>query len=444
MIKKYITTALYSRLVDIILVVGAVMLCVAAQPYGDVYLYGDECYQNLQIRYYAESPMAPLSFYIGHLWSLAFGDNVLAMRHLQVLMYVVAIGIGCGYFYLRTRKRRMTSVLFAMLLLATKFWGMNIYGWDVGCYPFVMMCLVAALHYYHKPAMSSGLLLAVAYMLMTASRGSLGVALPFIVGLVFYCNRHNVRRAVAQLCCGTVLAAAVGVAILYMIYGSPGNFIDVCHIDNVVNGHAGAGLAKRMYMRLYITTMEVVNGWYLSAFALVCAFLIVKARRWNAAIWICSAIVMVMCFVSHVTMSSLYISCGTLQPIFFFVCLYGLYREVMYRDKLSIPFEIWIILLFAFLPMVGSDSFFVRVLVIPTLPVAFAYADRRIWPVVRVATVLLLICVGVGMARQLRVWHTNATCDAGELNTRMAGVMLEPPVVELNGERLRREYLPDA
>ncbi len=413
-----------NTVINVLFIVGSVALCIAMQPYGTVFAI-DECYQYLSVLHYKESPVAPLSFYIGHLWSLLFGNNVLSMRMLQVLMQIAAIGLGVVYFYRRTRDCRVASVLFATLLTASKFWSMNIYGWDVGSYPFIMLCLLAAIRYYHRPTMTAVLFLAFSFALMCLSRVTLLAGLPFVSGLVVWICRRRVRACVAQLLCGTVLGLIVVAAVLSLIYGSVGAYTDVCILDNIVNGHVGKSAFFRLYGRLYHTTLEVVAGWSIGVSALVCTYFIVKAKRWKPAIWIMSALAMAFVVSSLHSLSEYFYIFGAMHPVFFFLCFYGAYRAAMSGSKVNMPFENVIVLVVAMLPLVGSDSFLVRVLVLPVLPVVCATDYMRLRHIIRPLALVLLAGIAFCALRQMRGWHAVHTYDGALVASRMAGVKIE-------------------
>ena len=58
----------------------------------------DEAYQALNCRFYGDSPMAMLTFAIGHGWTSVFGDTLLSLRLLARLCYLVAGGLSRGGF----------------------------------------------------------------------------------------------------------------------------------------------------------------------------------------------------------------------------------------------------------------------------------------------------------------------------------------------------------
>lgn len=417
--------SIVNTVINALLIVGSVALCVAMQPYGLSYVCNDESYQYLSVLHYKESPVAPLSFYIGHLWSLLFGHTVLSMRMLQVVMQIAAIGLGAVYFYRRTRDSRVASVLFATLLTASKFWSMNIYGWDVGSYPFIMLCLLAAIRYYHRPTMTAVLFLAFSFALMCLSRVTLLAGLPFVAGLVVWRCRGRVRACVAQLLCAAVLGLIIVAAVLSLIYGSVGAYTDVCIPDNIVNGHIGKSALLRFYSRLYFTTLEVAGGWTIGVSALVCTYFIVKAKRWKSAIWIMAVLVLALtAFAMQAICAYTYVF-GALHPVFFFLCFFGVYKAGVSGSKVNMPFENVIVLVFALLPLVGSDSFLVRVLVLPVLPVVCATDYMRLRHIVRPLAFVLLAGIAICALRQMRGWHTVHTCDGALIASRMAGMKIE-------------------
>lgn len=410
-------------IINALLVIGSLALCIAMQPYGWD-LHDDEGYQYLSVLHYRESPLAPLTFYIGHLWSAVAGDNVLSFRYLQLLCQCVAIGMGVVWFYRRTKDSRMASLLFAMLILGTKLWAQNVYNWDTGAYPFIMLCLLATLAYNRRPDFRRGMALAAAWALMLASRLPLGVSLPFVIWLVMYKHRGHRGEWLWQLAAGTLVVALILLGLVYLIYGSFDSFIAAWSPDNIINGHLEAVSLQRHYIRFYLTSAQVAIAWGATVAALGCAYMLQKVKILKGWLWTFSIVAVSICQLGFFITAEFPIAYGTLQPLVFFLCFYGVYDAMRKGVKPSLPLSVVIVLVYIIIPMVGSDGFFERLLVLPTLPVVCAMTYARLKNIIRTVVILLLATAVIVSARQLKVWTSSLRIPGETVSERLQGTKI--------------------
>ena len=136
----------------------------------------DEAYQALNCRFDGDSPMAMLTFAIGHGWTSVFGDTLLSLRLLARLCYLVTVALPLWYFYRKTADAAWTFLLGAFMLALVQADHILFYGWDVGAFPFISALLVGLLCYLDRPTVARATVCGALCALMILSRVTTAVA----------------------------------------------------------------------------------------------------------------------------------------------------------------------------------------------------------------------------------------------------------------------------
>lgn len=362
----------------------------------------DECYQALSCARWREAPMAPLSFYIGHLWISAFGNSLLALRILQLLCQMAAVGIGTWYFLRRTRNIPAASLVFMTLASASQITSMYIYNWDTGAYFWTTLCFLSALLYLRRGTVGAGTLLGVATALMVASRVPLAVLLPVVAVAVV---RGRRSRWAPWVSLGSFIVSAA--VLVWLIYGSWCGLMDAWSPDNVITGHTDPVIFLR---GLATTVPRLVMEQLLPLVCIGGAWIALRRGRGVLAAVCASAVL--------VGLSMLYILpvrvfWGVWIPVVLMLCFKGRRVEGAHT---------WLLLCFCVAPAVGSDHLAERLLMLPLIPVALAWA----WTEVRRYTVpfctAMFSAIVVMSAAKYVYWVHEGACDASALNPRLAGL----------------------
>ncbi|MCM1067061.1 MAG: hypothetical protein NC418_05750 [Muribaculaceae bacterium] len=390
----------FSTIAGFLVAVAGTLAAYCLTPMGGL-MVDDECYQALATRSYMLSPMAPLTYFIGNIWTSLTSDTILSLRYFQLIFQAVAIGIGAAWCYRRTHSAAALSLtLFGALMVASKLWGMNIFNWDTGAYPFIMLCLVSTLAYSRRPDMPRALAMAGTWALATAARVPLAAALPFLAALVLWRHRLDMRTAARQLGAGALLALAILLALVLLIYGSFSALASAWDAENIINGHSPDHTAY-IYSRLRFTLICVGLEWYISIAILLSALAAWKARtRLQRVAATAAGTGFIFIVVSAVELNTGFdVLFGTLQPLTIGVCLVPAVASFMRRRPCRISMATAITLFFIALPAFGSDSFLERFFVIPVLPVACGLVYRRYGGPVRMICLFLTIAVAIAGAR---------------------------------------------
>lgn len=332
----------------------------------------DECYQALCVLNYKRSPLAPLSFFNGYMWLKFFGVTVLNLRILNLLCHLVAIGLGCWLFFRRTADKLWAAVVFMTLGTASQVWAMHIYNWDTGCYPFAMLCLVASLAFWRNPSWSRLSLLAVCAALFGLSRLPCIVCIPLLAVAVAVRYRGSSVSMCMRTLAFLALSLVVSVLCLLIIYGGPSGVAQAFSPDNIITGH-GVNDIERYLVRIKVITPQLAVLSILPLMFMSAAFVMANLRRHRRAI----------ALVLAVGVEAMLLFLFFLVPVHTFFCLLflpGVFLwlwPVMHRLPAtgcfcSPGYTGWLTLLFIVVPIIGSDGFQERFMVLPTIPVLAA------------------------------------------------------------------------
>ena|GEM_PF-2813635 len=231
---------------------------------------GDEGYMNLCIRDYQNSPLAMLTFYIGHLWTSLFGDSFLTIRRLGYAMGTLAILIGCTYYFQRTRKMLQAAFLFALGCAVMSLERFLIYNWDVGAYPYYALLAVLVIDDIRRPRIWKVIAAGFTMCMLAMSRIQLVILMPVFAVMVAMPVRRDLK-----MCAGHVLAYLLSVSVAFVLLtwvmcGSVSSYINAFSQDNIITGH---GLKDMMRTYYIFKDKFAVN---ISAFSLSLSVIIVS------------------------------------------------------------------------------------------------------------------------------------------------------------------------
>ena len=411
------------------LIAAALIISALNLPYICEMQEMDEFYQALaSTHYYQSSPLAPLSYYMGHVFTSVFGNTLLNLRVLMLLCSVASITLGLWYFYRRTRDGVMSSLLFFALLIASQIWGMNIYNWDTGCYPFVMCGMIASLAYLDRPTLRRAMLLAAAWALMLASRVTLGITLPFLIAEVVWCHRGDRRKWMRQLACGAAVALTVLAALTLLIYGSFGALADAWAPENIITGHLEGH--RRHLDRITQTGMIVILNGYVAVTAAV--FTLLSARVKRGRIWL-AAVAAVVMYATIYGIQKIYgteIRFNIFLPITLAACFYPLYRKWQRSERAGFMPRELLMLMFVLCTWPGSDGYLERPMSLSAMPVVLTLCYPQLRRYMHTLGAYLCLAVVLGLMNHLPAYRTQSDFSFGEKYRRVANVYTNQEVRE--------------
>lgn len=423
----HITHNLLSSKVFIVLVV----ICSVVIPFHDVFyrdIVNDEVFMALNVRHYEDSPMAPLTFYLGHIAISLFGDKIITLRILKYLLYFVTIGFSCIFFYKVTGKGKVSWYLFALFALTSTIASMDIYNWDTGSYPFLVLTLISTLAYNHKRNLIYSSMMGICCGLMIASRIPTAVGVPFII-LLISLNHDSFAQKLRYASVYLITLLITLWLLMLLIYGSPNGLLGAWSDDNFITGHGlGSAAVSRMTEGVKWILLPVALAWMLAYGCFLSTIVALRLRQHRYVVIAIMGIAIALFARSFAHYDWTAHMCLWQLPAFVFLFLPQLSRLFVTdkgKEVAKINLDQWILLLFALLPGVGSDVFLERLapMVLMPLILAYIYPSRR-----RLVTVYCgFMCIAVITMIHYRIKERNeeSRVDVSAIHPRLAGVQFK-------------------
>lgn len=355
------------------------------------YYDGDETYQSLCVRMYEKAPMGLLVFYLGNVWTEIFGFTVINLKILVSIEILLAVGLTSYYLYRLTRNKILTGLAFLLACILMKLFAFSLYGWDSGTYLFdaIAICLMVSL--LTRPTGIKFLVLGVDIGLMTLGRLPSGIMLPlaivvFIVAAKMKEVRFNLVKASLLIFTGW---CATVVALLFLILGSPAEYVNALVEGNVVTGHSPLEDGTRLFKRLafILTRSSIVTFPGLGCLLLACVyprFRHPRNRRLVLLCWWCFCIIF-MANILDSNYSIIFMRMQTFPALhggdfvvgFGMMLAYPIYLMFKRRKNLpSVDIKLWAIVSVMFAMAFGSDAYFQRMTVALAVPVIIGLLVR--------------------------------------------------------------------
>ncbi|WP_303322594.1 hypothetical protein, partial [uncultured Duncaniella sp.] len=189
------------------------------------YPWKDEEYQLMCIADYRSTPLAALTMYIGHLWSIIVGnDNIMSFRYLAYICNALSILLPCCYFYSKTHQSLAATVIFFILQLCMSLFGLFSYEWDTTTHLFLTVCCLIAVSYLDRPTVAKISLLAVFSSCAIFARIPNAAILPVALILISV-SRRTVRRIACDFTVYMIVALCTSAIIIFLIWGDFQSFI---------------------------------------------------------------------------------------------------------------------------------------------------------------------------------------------------------------------------
>lgn len=363
-----------------LIVAAAVLLPLLTVPIGALDDRGDEAYQAMCVRFYDHSPLAMLSFWVGHVWTGIFGETVFALRMLRWLCIELSAAIGCLYLYRCTRRLLLTAVTFGVAVLASEYGDADIYNWDTGPMVFEAMGLVGMCAYMHRPSALRATLLGALTALMAASRlplAAMAVLMVAVIAVWRFRERHSghaLRNALSDTVLFALAAILTALACTYIMTGGPAGFIAAFNPDNIITNHTEL---SRFVDYFNLLLPWAVDAWVpmFGVAAAATAYMLVRRRRVAVFVGLSVLLFLFYRYFSHFYYQYVELRMlGFSFPLFVVtVCALPAARQPGSGRQVRFPVPLWAIIVFQLLIPFGSDQMFFHWTVAFTLPVALVY-----------------------------------------------------------------------
>lgn len=407
----------------ICLAAAGILLPLLLLPYMS--MFRDETYQAFAVEHYEQSPLAPLTYWIGYQWCSIFGFKLMSLKVLQWLCNVTGVCMGVWYFYRRTSLTGLSAMLILLLCPASEIWSMFIYNWDTGPLPFIMACYLATDSYIRRPDMQRAIVMAAAFALMILSRVPLAAAAPALMFIVIWKHRKNTSTLMWQLMGGGTTAAAIILAFIYIIYASFSGLAAAWADGNIITGHTAGHYLTGYMIQSQKSLLNYIP--YFSSIPIICfvsALLCIKSDiKYRVVVYVLSAACValyVVCFYS----SSFVATLGVLQIVAVGAWLYPIYCSLSKNERPAISLRALTMLLFLVIPGVGSDHFIERMISFAMLGPILTLSTPYIKRFDEVFTSLLTVCVLAAYASLYTFVRSNYTYPTEKFGPRMSGVFV--------------------
>lgn len=341
--------------------------------------FSDETYQSLCVRNYSEAPLGLFSFYIGHLWTKAFGFSIFNFRLLTILGSILAVGMSSAYSYRITHNIILTAASFLLGCVLMRAAAFYFYNWDSGIYFFDSIALCLLISVISRPSTIKYILLGVVTALISLGRCPSVIILPLSILIITIANRYNKSSYNSAVAGGIIIISwlITSLVIISLILGSPSQYISSIAEGNVVSGHSPISNFKMLFKRLtyisYFTGIRWFPGLGCIFLALICPHI---KRRWikvmfNAA-WIIYCLLFT--FQSFLEDGGIPLNIGGDTPVGLgFLLAYPIYR--LFRPSPIdhiLNLKLWAVFILLISMSFGSDGYWERMITGFMVPVLIA------------------------------------------------------------------------
>lgn len=388
----------------------------------------DEAFMALNVKNYSCAPLAPLTFYIGHIATDLLGDKLVTLRLLKYFCYLTSIGVSCIYFYKVSHRIYAAVGLFALLMLSSATAAMDIYNWDTGSYPFMVTALLSAMVFLKYRNIPSASLMGLLCGLMIASRITNIIAVPFIVLMICLCEIHVKQKI--RICSVFLLSLSASLlATAYLIYGSMSTLSNAWSPSNIITGHgADIDTIKRMLADFNILSLYLTLGFVVSIICLLFTVTTLRLRR-HKKLFIILMILMLFLYARALRFDQT-AHYGIWQfptLLFLFIpqlsAILGINRSASETIIPAITLRQWTILLFLLLPAVGSDHFYERFAPLVFFPIVIAHYYNKFSRQLTVFCTFMAVEIVFLSSLKLPVRILSMTNDIGCLSPRTEGIL---------------------
>lgn len=352
----------------------------------------DEPYMFLNVLNYSSSPIAPLSFYLGDAWCRIFGLSLFSLRCLASVCEILAVAIGCLWFYNKYKKPLFSAMLFCCLSLVMNRCFMSIFNWDTADLPWIMLNLVLTLSYYQKKGMMRAAALGFISALLIGFRLPLITLFPFVIIVLFI---HNEKKRAWRDFFYLFIFFCIGLAtVFFLVYGSLEKFESAWQKENFISGHSIKFLIENWIPWTIKIAGLLLKGWLLGILCLLATWITYKYinHKW---VFLVGCVIILIAARYVLVYSGWSDIKGLYQPLTLGALFYPQICCVLNRDNYQCQKKILvpqlIVLLFILITTVGSDCTIFRLNVIPIFPIALSFSYSVIKKYLKILIVYLLL-----------------------------------------------------
>ncbi len=372
MIKRLYQSPVARLIAGLLLIIAATAIVLAGSVYG--FNCYDSPYMLFNVRCPDRGPVAMLTFKIAHGWCEQFGFSFESLGWLRSVGNLITFGLGAAWLAVTTRRYLFSSIVFFLTCLLGEICLAHYFNWDTAVFMWYVINAIAALEYIKRPSVSRVMLMGILSAVIFMAR------MPTILcGVIDFCLviyvdsrmlRRNIKKTSLDLGVGVLAFIITVVGLMVVMCGSVSSYFDTLVPENFINGHFN--IVNSFYrLRLFIpviatwggTLLLVAGAWWAATR---------ETARWKKAVIVVCTYILCACIISVADTDGETPAYGLGQALFL-ITLYISYRQ--HRDSGYYKISLLVILLYAAVAVVGSDSMVWRLLALPMLPLALAMVD---------------------------------------------------------------------
>lgn len=357
----------------------------------------DEFYQALCVRHYQMAPLAPLTYYVGYIWTSIFGQGIYTLRVLALLLYEMAIAAGVIYACRRGLSRCSGMYIFGILCLCINLMhyygiGLNIYNWDTGCYLPVTLAMLTLIAYIRKPNLSLSIIGGIITACAICSRVTCIAVWPIYIIIILISCKVS-RHIVKHLAVYSATLITICLLIITLIFGSVNSYFQTLQ-HGVISGH---GVVTVILDSL--NCLPAVAPFWLPGLILL-PFSFAKSSKW----WLTGVVISLITFaILYKLLSG---GVGIMQMPFIILTTWCIFKSSG-RERF-IPITI---LIFSLIPGLGSDAYPFRLFFLPMVPLLYITIIKCSMTVaykymLMSATVIIAIAIAFGTITTYQIFKS--------------------------------------
>lgn len=347
----------------------------AIENVGDLYI--DEVYQTICVRRYKEAPLGLLSYWIGYLWTSAFGFTILNLRILTSIELLLSVAITSCCCFNISRNLRLSAFMFLLGCVMLRAGTFYIYNWDTGSYLFDAIALCLLISYVRKEKPVKLFFLGLVIGLMTLGRTTSVIMLPLSMIFIAIFRKRKAFLSILideiLIIIGWLLAMAVMTSI---ILGSPFAYISEFQAGNVITGHTNI---HTLWGHLAWVTLDLPFLWTFGVGTMLLSILFYRLLyNYRSFIILGLWLIYIIWFQSYLSIifPKIEINHGIGTPIGIGLLLsWPIFQLFHKKQKMSreIKFGLWACVVLLISITFGSDAYIRRMTVGFSLPLIVAF-----------------------------------------------------------------------
>lgn len=358
------------------------------------YPWKDEEYQILCVFDYQNTPLAALTMYIGHIWTIIVGnDSIMSFRVLAYICNTLSVALPCLYFLKKQKRPFLAAFIFLILQLCISLFGLFSYEWDTTTHLFLTIGCLISVSYLEHPDVKKLLWIGIISAFAIFSRIP-NVALVVVVIALVIVSRQSIKGVIKDLLIYTVSCGCFSIVIIFLIWGGFSGFIDAFNPENYITGHNS--LTDVLFLQVwsrYPVSLRYFFMWG-GVFATVCFINVYDISKKCKYLFLSIITFLIVALWLVIRVTSDDVNSYPIDIFYFSLTLIPAYAIIRHNHDIAKPVYFSLTLLgFALVSYVGSDCGLSKILCIPLMPIIFSRLEDYKSVSMRDFYIIISVCV---------------------------------------------------